>query len=248
MATTQRVRVVGDNLRSPRRGAGARFSIPALFLTITSIARPAIAQQTLYNLPTPDILPRGGVYGELDNTFKTTFPKTFEPVPRMVAGLGRELEVGVNVTGLTVPGKPLVGVEPVVKWGAAIGHFRFTLVNYAELSAPSAGRSGLVARHMVIAHFSRSSRFGQWVAGGYNATRGFLDRGDRAGVMAEYLKPLRSGLTFGAEWMSGNQALGLLSPGLTYSRGQQSFYLSYELGNHNGHRNGVEFEYGFRFR
>lgn len=219
-----------------------------LFLMMSWLSTPVAAQQTLFNLPTPDILPRGGIYGELDNTFALAQQKSVGVEPRIVAGIGHDFEIGLNFLGVTAPGKPSLGLEPVVKWGRGPAGFRFTLTNYLAMQSPGPGESGVTARHMAIAHFSRATRVGKFVVGGYNATRGLLAHGDRAGMTAEYMKPIFRGLTFGSEWLSGNHSLGLLNSGLTYSVGRHSFYLSYELGNHNGHRNGVEFEYGFRFR
>ena len=74
------------------------------FFSISS----ANAQQTIFNVPTTDVLEPGKVYAELDIPFKVKDSEavgTFSSfVPRLVVGVGGNTEVGFNVIGNIQPG------------------------------------------------------------------------------------------------------------------------------------------------
>ena len=72
-----------------------------LFLALFA-ASSTYGQQTVFDVPSADVLDKGKVYGELDGTARPVDPlATF--TPRVVVGVGHRIEVGVNFNGLTVP-------------------------------------------------------------------------------------------------------------------------------------------------
>jgi hypothetical protein len=71
----------------------------ALFVITGSTA---LAQETIFNVPSGDVLDRGKVYGELDFSFLWD-ASTGTYTPRLVAGIGHRIEVGVNVNGISSP-------------------------------------------------------------------------------------------------------------------------------------------------
>src|SRR5262245_43288454 len=73
-------------------------------------------QQTIFNVPSTDVLDRGKVYAELDVSFKPTDPKFSSFVPRFVIGSGGNVEVGMNLTGNIQPGADSTTLVPTVKW------------------------------------------------------------------------------------------------------------------------------------
>src|SRR5215467_6856937 len=78
------------------------------------------AQQTLFNVPSTDVLDKGKVYVELDASFKTNdqdaLNKFSSFVPRVVVGVGKNMEVGLNVTGNIQPGPDATTIVPTIKW------------------------------------------------------------------------------------------------------------------------------------
>jgi len=78
------------------------------------------AQQTIFNVPTTDVLDKGKVYAELDVSFKTNdqdaLGKFSSFVPRVVVGVGKNVEIGLNVTGNIQPGTDTTTLVPTVKW------------------------------------------------------------------------------------------------------------------------------------
>jgi hypothetical protein len=72
-------------------------------------------QQTVFDVPSADVLDKGKVYGELDGTARPVNPfYTF--TPRVVFGLGHGVEAGVNFDGLGAPTSGETEISPTIKW------------------------------------------------------------------------------------------------------------------------------------
>lgn len=96
-------------------GAGAcrggrhvkKGGVAAALLLLLALPAVSRAQQTIFNVPTTDVLDRGKVYLELDASFKPSdseaVPRFSSLVPRVVVGVGGRVEVGLNVTGNIQP-------------------------------------------------------------------------------------------------------------------------------------------------
>ena len=80
----------------------------------------AYSQQTIFNVPTTDVLDKGKVYFELDAAFKVNNDDALRRfssfVPRVVVGAGGNVEVGLNLTGNIQPGADATTLVPTVKW------------------------------------------------------------------------------------------------------------------------------------
>lgn len=78
------------------------------------------AQQTIFNVPSTDILDRGKVYAELDVSLKPTdsasINKFSSVLPRVVVGAGNRLEIGLNLIGNIQPGADPTTLVPAIKW------------------------------------------------------------------------------------------------------------------------------------
>ena len=88
---------------------------PGVLLLILLFAGVSHAQQTVFNVPSADVLDRGKVYGEIDGTYQhqTDFSTI---TPRFVLGAGHRIEVGINLNGFNVPGKQSFTPTPTIKW------------------------------------------------------------------------------------------------------------------------------------
>ena len=77
-------------------------------------------QQTVFNVPTTDVLDKGKVYFELDISAKPNdtdaLSKFSSFVPRLVVGVGGRVEVGLNILGNVQPGADSTTLAPAVKW------------------------------------------------------------------------------------------------------------------------------------
>ncbi len=77
------------------------------------------AQQTIFNVPSTDVLDRGKIYAQLDVPFKPNDSDSVSRfssfVPRIVAGAGRRTEVGLNVAGNIQPDPDQTTLVPMIK-------------------------------------------------------------------------------------------------------------------------------------
>jgi hypothetical protein len=93
--------------------------LTAIFLlTLAPATTTVTARQTLFNVPTTDVLNKGKVYGEVDIPFRVAEPRFSSFVPRVVVVAGSRVEVGLNLTGNIQPGVDATTLVPAVKWKA----------------------------------------------------------------------------------------------------------------------------------
>jgi hypothetical protein len=95
--------------------------IVAIFLTVALMVPLEVhAQQTIFNVPTTEVLEKGKVYVELDASLKPTdgalVSKFSSFVPRVVIGAGSRVEFGLNITGNIQPGPDTTTLVPTIKW------------------------------------------------------------------------------------------------------------------------------------
>jgi hypothetical protein len=81
----------------------------ASFVLLFGLSLKAQAQQTIFNVPSADVLEKDKVYGELDVSFKpnknpdNVVSRFSSFVPLIVIGTDGRVEVGLNVTGISSP-------------------------------------------------------------------------------------------------------------------------------------------------
>jgi hypothetical protein len=97
-------------------------TIVFISMVVVSVFAPAYAQQTIFNVPSSEVLDKRKVYFELDAGFKTNNQEAARRfssfIPRVVAGIGRNVEVGLNLTGNVNPGADATTLVPAIKWRA----------------------------------------------------------------------------------------------------------------------------------
>ena len=102
-----------------RKNVIRKFFMVGLVLFCGSMSL-AHGQQTIFNVPSTDVLDKGKVYAELDASLKPTdgavVPKFSSFVPRVVVGAGSRIEIGLNVTGNIQPGADSTTLVPTIKW------------------------------------------------------------------------------------------------------------------------------------
>lgn len=218
-----------------RRASQLIFSILILLL-LGSHFSTARAQQTLFNVPSADVLERGEVYGELDISFKPVEPKFSSFVPRVVVGVGGRVEVGLNVTGNVQPGSDSTTLVTAVKWKPYDGGdngWAFIVGNH--LFIPVRNRSYTVGNYAYAAFSKTLKTKTRLTAGGYHFTRDVVAPGaQRAGGQFGFEQPVTEKLTVQADWFTGKHANGYFTPGVTYKLDPKlTSYFGYSLGNSN---------------
>ena len=194
-------------------------------------------QQTIFNVPTADVLDKGKVYGEIDAAFKLDrgefygrFPSF---VPRVLAGAGGNVEVGVNVTGNVQPGADSTTIVPTVKWkfyeDEDAGVALFAGTNFYIPVRNRAYKFGTYS-YAAVAKTINKTRL---TAGGFVASRNvFAAKAVRGGGQFGVEQTLSDKVTIAAEWFTGRHANGYFTPGVIYKpHPRVTTYWSYSIGN-----------------
>jgi hypothetical protein len=213
------------------------------------------AQQTIFNVPSTDVLDKGKVYVELDASLKpndsTSVNKFSSFVPRVVAGAGNNIEIGLNITGNIQPGPDSTTLVPAIKWKPYQGKDNgWSFVIGDHLFVPVHNRA-YNAGNYVYAEVSKTFKSGtRLTAGGYDFTDNVVANANRGGGQFGFEHPFNKKLSFAADWLTGKHAAGYFTPGIVFKVGSKvTGYAGYSIGNQNT-SNGNHFfllEFGYNF-
>jgi hypothetical protein len=221
-----------------------------LLLLIVFPVRRAYGQETVFDVPSADILDKGKVYGELDGTVRPVDPMaTF--TPRVVVGIGYGIEVGVNFDG---PSAPVLGetvISPTIKW--------------RPWKAKTSGWSFLVGDDLFFPVYQRTYNVGNYTyaslakewkhgtrigIGAYDFTRKVVADANRAGGQFTFEQVINKHVTLAAEWYTGKTSEGYVNPGAIMKlTSKLTFYAAYQIGNSGittGHHQFL-WEFGYNF-
>ena len=212
-------------------------------------------QQTIFNVPTTDVLDKGKVYAELDASLKPTggaaVPKFSSFVPRVVVGAGSRMEIGLNITGNIQPGPDATTLVPTIKWKPYQGKDNgWAFVVGDNLFVPVRNRA-YNAGNYVYAEMSKTFKSGTRITfGAHDFTKNTVASANRAGGQFGFEQPLNKKITFAADWFTGKHSSGYFTPGVVFKLGPKvTGYAGYSIGNSNV-SNGNHFfllEVGYNF-
>lgn len=213
-------------------------------------ARAACAQETVFDVPSADILDKGKVYVELDGTANTS-ESFYTYTPRIVIGAGHQIEAGVNFEGLSSPTLGLLAISPTIKWRLwsrdSSGWFFYIGDN---VFFPIRDREYNAGNYFYAA-FAKQWKSGTRITvGAYDFTAKVVAKANRAGGQFTFEQPVTKRLTFAAEWYTGNQADGFVNPGVNYKlTSKLTLYGAYQIGNANVTKGNHQFlwELGYNF-
>jgi hypothetical protein len=138
------------------------------------------AQETVFDVPSADILDRGKVYGELDGTVRPVDPMaTF--TPRVVIGIGHGIEIGANFNGLATPDLGELTFAPTIKWRPWHTESGWSFYVGDDVFFPVYNRTfnaGNYGYAMFAKQWKKETRVG---AGAYDFTRNVVAAANRAG-------------------------------------------------------------------
>jgi hypothetical protein len=244
-------------------GAGARRGgrhvhkggVAAALLLLLALPAVSRAQQTVFNVPTTDVLDRGKVYAELDAPFKPNDGESVRRfssfVPRVVVGVGARTEVGLNVTGNVQPGADTTTLVPAVKhklydggddgWAVVVGDNLFIPVRNRQYDAGNYSYAAV----------SKTAGRTRLTAGGYHYTSDVVaPDAQRAGGQFGFEQTLNPRLTLAADWVTGRHASGYFTPGAIFKpHPKVTGYAAYSIGNGGAARGNHFFllELGYNF-
>jgi len=234
-------------------------TIAALSATVLLMLLPksvAVAQSTLFNVPSTDVVAKKKVYLEFDflSHFESHADGGFQIyAPRAVFGIGKGVEVGLNLTAVDAfaPDQPIY-ISPNAKW-----QFYSNEGNGVAISAggllytPIAHRGGADTFGFVYSVVSKKvkSDYGPRLTGGGYALPGLADgAGTKGGAIVGYEQPLAKRVTFVTDWFSGKNAFGYVTPGFSFTLPKSSLLnVGYSIGNRGRGNNALFVYYGITF-
>ena len=228
----------------------------ALSLIVLLSGRETMAQSTLFNIPSTDVVAEKKTYVEFDfvSHLESHANGGFQTyVPRVVYGVAKKVEIGANVTftDALAPDQP-VELQPNVKYQfyanekngvqAAVGGILYT---------PIAHRSGVDTFGLLYTVVSKKFKgtYGPRLTGGGYGLAGRADGlGPKGGGIVGYEQPLQAKVSFVMDWFSGNNRFGYVTPGFSIAVTKTSaFYAGYSIGNFGRKNNALFLYYGITF-
>jgi len=214
------------------------------------LASRARAQQTIFNVPSADVLDPGKVYLETDELFRPDDPAFSSTTIRGVVGVFPHVETGINFGGFVSPGSILptatvaVKIQPVHvgDFDVTVGGFGLFYLRGSQDGNP-AGQGYGFATYRIPKLGTRIS------AGGWYASAGYAKPDSTGGALATFEQPLPwvKGLILAADWWSGVNSIGYFSPGFYWTIGKWTAYAAYTMKNGDSKANGGLIELGYAF-
>jgi hypothetical protein len=205
--------------------------------TFLAVAASVNAQQTIFNVPSSDILDKGKIYFELDSTFKTNNDDALRRfssfVPRVVVGAGGDVEVGLNITGNINPGRDSTTLVPAIKWRVYNNEKKGVSVVVGDnVFIPIRNKSyniGNYAYAQVSKTFKTKTRI---TGGGYYFTKNVVSTAARVGGQFGFEQTVNKYLNINADWYTGKNAAGYFTPGVAFKpHPKVTGYVGYSIGN-----------------
>jgi hypothetical protein len=208
------------------------------------------------NVPSTDVVAARKVYLEFD--FLTNYAWQREGsfqnyIPRTVIGVGRNVEVGANVSYTHVSGENLpIEIQPNVKWQIYSNESNgMSVAVGCILFAPVTHRAGArtIGQCYSLASKQLRGRFGpRFTGGGYALLHANEDERTKAGAILGYEQPLSNQISLIVDWSSGDNRFGYVSPGLSFATSQNSSLTTgYTIANHGRGKNALFAYYGIQF-
>jgi len=214
----------------------------------------AFAQSTIFNIPTTDAVAAKKVYFEFDfvSHMESHDNGGFQTyLPRVVVGVGKGVEVGLNVAATHSAAPTAVYAQPNIKWrfygnedngvAASVGAIAYT---------PLRNRDGNDTFGLFYGNVSKKfkGKYGpRLTVGGYGL--GGLDAdADKGGAIVGYEQPLSGKVSFVADWFSGKNGFGYATPGFSFALPKnQLVNIGYSFGNSGRKNNALFVYYGVTF-
>jgi hypothetical protein len=203
----------------------------------------AMAQSTIFNIPTTDTLTPKKGYFEFDFLLQAPATEGVDRVqvyaPRIVVGIAPNLEVGANVFNYRYGSNSTYSYfQPNVKYrfaanadkglAASAGLIWYTPVNHRD-GADSYGLVyGNFSKKVVTGSYGPRITFGPY--GIVGAVESYI--GTKAGAIVGYEQPVHARASIVADWLSGVSGFGYFTPGISITLPRNGLLnIGYSIGN-----------------
>lgn len=228
------------------------------FYTLILFTLPEVcvqAQQTIFNVPSTDVLDKGKVYGELDASFKLDNGRDVRRfssfVPRIVIGAGGSVEVGLNVTGNIQPGADATTLVPTIKYRFYQNKKKdVAVVTGTNVFIPVRNRAYNIGSYTYVNASKTFNEKTRLTAGAYFFTKNVVAQKSRGGAQFGFEHTVNRKFVIAADYLTGKHAGGYFTPGIIYKpNNRTTAYFGYSIGNQNpsGGNNFFLLEIGYNF-
>ncbi len=234
-----------------------RPTLPLLaFFFLFGRTMDATAQSTLMNVPSTDVVSAKKLYLEMDFITNYAWERRdhFENyIPRAVIGVGKNIEVGANVSFTHVPGggEP-IELQPNAKWqfynneqngiAAALGCIGYVPITHRVGARTIAQCYGVASKQLKGDHGPR------FTGGAYTLLNARETQKTKTGAIVGYEQPIVDKVDFIVDWFSGDNRFGYVSPALSFTTPHDgSLSLGYTIANHGRGKNALFAYYGMQF-
>lgn len=192
----------------------------------------AAAQETIFNVPSGDVLDKSKVYGEFDFAYRSN-TSAGSYTPRIVAGVGHRIELGVNMNGIVSPGPSETTPTFTLKWKAYDGGTNgWAVLVGDDIFVPLQNRTYTAGNYAYVEFVKTLRTQTRLTLGVYDFTANVVARGNKAGGQFGIEQPAGKRLTFCADWFTGHDVFGYFTPGAVIKLSSKaSLYAAYEIGN-----------------
>lgn len=206
-----------------------RFLWAAILLSLPAVA---VGQQTIFNVPSGSVLDRGKVYGEFDFSYRPDGGLSGY-TPRVVAGIGHGIEVGMNLNGISHPGPVQTTPTPAIKWKFYDGGDNgWALLAGDDVFIPVQNRTFDAGNYVWLEATKTFATKTRLTAGAYHFTRDVVAHSQHAGGQFGIEQPAGKRVTLAADWFTGTHALGYVTPGVAVqATSKLTLYAAWQLGN-----------------
>lgn len=201
-------------------------------LAVSLLSSAAFAQQTVFNVPSADVLDRGKLYGEFDYTYRADGAVSGF-TPRVVIGVGHHVEAGVNLTGISHPGPSHSTVVVAGKWKLYYsGNSGWALVVGDNVFVPVQNRTFEAGNYLYVELAKTWRSQTRISAGAYHFSAGVVAPAQRAGGQFAIEQSVGNRTTLAADWYTGKHSFGYFTPGAVFKlTSKLTLYAAYQLGN-----------------
>jgi hypothetical protein len=214
-----------------------------IILTTILFCSQALAQSTLFNIPTTDTVAKGKAYAEFD--FVPQIPayddaRIYLYNPRLVVGAPHNFELGVNfpIYNTRYSGDSSTNgyIQPNAKWkfydnekagvALAVGGVLNTPLNNRDGQDSWGYIYGLVSKKV------KTGDYGPRFHGGVYGAIAEESFGTRAGAILGYEQPVSKKISIVADWFSQKNYLGYFTPGVSITLPKNGLLnVGYMIGN-----------------
>ena len=233
-----------------------RNKIVVSLLVVCAGVTVAHGQQTVFNVPTTDVLDKEKVYFELDISAKPNdsdaLNKFSSFVPRVVVGTGHNIEIGLNIAGNVQPGADSTTLVPALKWRVYSGGDNgWAIVAGTHIFIPVHNKAYDIGNYtytMVQKTFKTKTRVG--FGSGFFTKDVVAPNAVRGVGQFTFEQPVTNKFTIASDWYTGKHANGYWTTGGIYKLIRKlTAYVGYSVGNANASRGNHFFlvEIGYNF-